>query len=163
MRNFLSVDNHNISRTFSLGQFDMIKKSWLTKPFALSIKVVILDDADRCLLLKRALTSKGNPGKWEFPGGKAEMREKFDEALLREVMEETGLTISLEHVAGAAESEMPARKVAYLIMEARLESGQVRLSSEHDDYAWVAPEELPTMDLAEQFRAFAQLYSKTDA
>jgi len=131
-----------------------------TKPFALSIKVVIRDDAGRCLLLKRSLSSKGNPGKWEFPGGKAELGEKFDEALLREVAEETGLTISLQRVSGAAESEMPTRKVAYLIMEARLESGQVRLSSEHDDYAWIAPEDLPMMDLAEQFRSFAETYSK---
>ncbi len=45
----------------------------MTKPFALSTKVVIRDDAGRCLLLKRALSSKGNPGKWEFPGGKAEI------------------------------------------------------------------------------------------
>ncbi len=138
----------------------MNAKTQSAKPFALSIKVVIRDDAGRCLLLKRSQSSKGNPGKWDFPGGKAELGEKFDEALLREVAEETGLTISLQHVAGAAESEMPTRKVAYLIMEARLESGQARLSGEHDDYVWIAPEELPTMDLAEQFRSFAQVYSQ---
>ncbi|MDE3090869.1 MAG: NUDIX domain-containing protein, partial [Chloroflexota bacterium] len=110
--------------------------------------------------LKRSTGSKGNPGKWEFPGGKAELGEKFDEALLREAAEETGLTISLQRVAGAAESEMPTRKVAYLIMEARLESGQVHLSSEHDDYAWITIEELSRMDLAEQFQSFARIYSQ---
>ena len=131
-----------------------------TKPFALSVKVVIRDDAGRCLLVKRSLSSKGNPGKWEFPGGKAEMGESFDAALLREVAEETGLTISLLHVAGAAESEMPTRQVAYIIMEGHLESGHVRLSSEHDEYAWVKPQELAAMDLAEQFRLFAEAYAK---
>lgn len=131
-----------------------------TKPFALSIKVVIHDDdAGRCLLLKRSPNSKGSPGKWEFPGGKVESGENFDAALLREVAEETGLTISLQHVVGSAEYELPSRKVAYLILDARVESGQVRLSSEHDDYAWVAPEELATMDLVEQFHPFAQAYS----
>ena len=44
-------------------------------------------------------------------------------------------------------------------MEARLESGEVRLSSEHIDFVWVAPRELPTMDLAEQFISFAHSYS----
>lgn len=131
-----------------------------TKPFALSIKVVIRDDAGRCLLLKRSLSSKGSPGKWEFPGGKAELGEKFDEALLREVTEESGLTISLQRVAGAAEFELSTRKIAYLIMEARLESGEVRLSSEHTDFVWVAPGELPAMDLAEQFTSFVHWYSK---
>ena len=131
-----------------------------TKPFALSVKVVIRDKAGQCLLLKRSLSSKGSPGKWEFPGGKAELEEKFDEALFREVTEETGLTISLQRVAGAAEFELPTRKIAYLIMEARLESGEVRLSSEHIDFIWVTPGELPTMDLAEQFISFAHWYSK---
>ncbi len=130
------------------------------KPFALSIKVVIRDEAGCCLLLKRSLSSKGSPGKWEFPGGKVEAGENFDAGLLREVAEETGLAISLQRVAGAAESESPTRKVAYLILEGRLESGQVRLSSEHTDYAWAAPQELPKMDLAEQFRPFAQAYSE---
>ena len=132
------------------------------KPFALSVKVVIRDETGHCLLLKRSLNSKGNPGKWEFPGGKAELGERFDEALLREVSEETGLTISLTHVAGAAEYELQARKVAYIIMEARLGSGQVHLSSEHDDFSWVASRELPTMDLEEQFMVFAQSYGKVD-
>lgn len=130
------------------------------KPFALSVKVVIRNQAGDCLLLKRSLLSKGNPGKWDFPGGKADLGEKFDEALLREVGEETGLTIAITRVAGAAEFELPARKVAYIIMEAQLTSGQVRLSSEHDDFIWVAPHTLPTMDLAEQFVPFAQTYSK---
>ncbi len=137
----------------------MNAKNQAPMPFALSVKVVIRDDAGRCLLLKRSLNSKGNPGRWDLPGGKAEMGESFDTALPREVAEETGLTISLERVAGAAESEMPTRKVAYLIMEARLQSGQVRLSSEHDDYAWVKPQDLASVDLAEQFREFAQAYS----
>ena len=44
----------------------------INKPFALSVKVVIRDQSGRILLLKRSLSSKGSPGKWEFPGGKAE-------------------------------------------------------------------------------------------
>lgn len=130
------------------------------KPFALSVKVVIRNEAGDCLLLKRSLSSKGNPGKWDLPGGKADLGEKFDEALLREVSEETGLTINITRVAGSAEFELPARKVAYIIMEGRLESGQVRLSSEHDDFTWIAPHKLSTMDLAEQFTDFAKSYAK---
>ena len=132
------------------------------KPLALSAKIVVRDKSGRCLLLKRSLSSKGNPGKWDLPGGKIDPGENFEQGLLREVAEETGLTISIQHAAGATESELPTRKVVYLILEGRLESGQVRLSSEHDEYAWVNRRELPKMELAEQFRAFAQVYSQTD-
>lgn len=117
----------------------------------------------RCLLLKRAMSSKGNPGKWEFPGGKIDPGESLDEALLREVAEETGLTVSIQGVAGTAESEAPTAKVVYLILERHVESGQARLSEEHDDYVWVDPEELPTVDLAAQFLPFARAYSQTHA
>lgn len=133
----------------------------LGKPIGLSVKMVVRDDAGRCLLLKRSMNSKGNPGKWEFPGGKIDPGESFDEALLREVVEETGLTISIQGVAGTAESELPTAKLVYLILEGRVESGQVRLSSEHDDYVWVDPRDLPTVDLAAQFRPFAEAYSRT--
>jgi 8-oxo-dGTP diphosphatase len=128
------------------------------KPFALSVKMVVRDAAGQCLLLRRSLSSKGNPGKWDLPGGKAELGEKFDEALLREVVEETGLMVSITRVAGSAQFELPARKIAYIIMEGRAESGDVRLSSEHDQFAWVARREMLTMDLAEQFVPFAESY-----
>jgi len=130
------------------------------KPLKLSVKIVVRDEAGRCLLLRRSLSSKGNPGKWDFPGGKIDPGESFDEALLREVAEETGLTISILGVAGTAESEAPAARVVYLILEGRVESGEVRLSEEHDDHAWVDPRYLPDMDLAVQFLPFARAYSE---
>ncbi len=130
------------------------------KPFALSVKVVIRNASGQCLLIKRSFKSKGSPGKWDLPGGKAEMGERFDEALLREVAEETGLSINLMHVAGSAECELPDRKVAYIIMEASLASGEVHLSREHDDFSWITLQEFPTMDLVEQFLPFAEMYQK---
>jgi mutator protein MutT len=128
-------------------------------PFTLSVKVIIRDPSGRVLLLRRSRNSRGSPGKWEFPGGKAELGEKFDEALLREVAEETALTIALTHVAGAVEHISPSRRLAYIIMEASLESGEVRLSSEHEDSAWVPLEQLPGMDLVDQFVDFAREYA----
>ncbi|ODS38085.1 MAG: hypothetical protein A7316_08555 [Candidatus Altiarchaeales archaeon WOR_SM1_86-2] len=130
------------------------------KPFVLSVKVVIRDDTGRCLLIKRSMSSKWSPGKWELPGGKIDPGESFDEALLREVDEETGLKISLQRVAGSAEFELETKKVACIVMEGHIESGQFQLSSEHDDYAWVPARELPKMDLAEPFLVFAKKYIK---
>ena len=131
----------------------------MPKPFRLSVKVVVLDDEGRCLLLKRSMSSKGNPGRWDFPGGKVDSGEDFEEALLREVTEETGLKISLERVLATAESESPAARVVYLIMKGRVESGQVKLSHEHDDFAWVPRRDLAAMDVAVQFAGFAKSYS----
>jgi 8-oxo-dGTP diphosphatase len=144
-------------------EMEVAKINQLRKPFVLSVRMLIHDENGRCLLLKRSVNNKSNVGKWEFPGGKIDPGEKIEDAMLREVAEETGLKVRLERVAGSAESEMPAVRVAYLIFEGTKEVGQVRLSNEHDDYVWVTPQELLRYDLIEQFRPFADSYARTHA
>lgn len=126
------------------------------KPYALSSKAVVRDPQGRCLLLRRSAASRHNAGLWEFPGGKLEAGESPDEGLVREVFEETGLQVIVSRVAGAAESELPDRKVAYLLFEALAPSSAVSLSSEHDAYEWVAPGRLHDKDLCPQFRSLAR-------
>ena len=132
----------------------------MRKPFKLSMKVVIRDEEGKCLLIKRSMQSKGNPGKWDFPGGKVDPGETFDEGLLREVFEETKLKISLEKPLTMIESESPANRVIYLFMEGNLVKGEVKLSEEHDDFTWVEPEKLEKMDLATQFIDFGKSYNE---
>jgi 8-oxo-dGTP diphosphatase len=86
------------------------------KPSASSAKVLVLDAKGRCLLLNCSMSSEGNPGKWDLPGGKVDVGENLEQGLLRKVAEETGLTISLQRVLGAAGPELPAKRVACLIL-----------------------------------------------
>ncbi len=122
------------------------------KPFALSVKVIIKDCEGRLLLLKRSMDSKNNPGKWDFPGGKIDPGETFDQALQREVLEETGLSVDIERHIGSTQSESPTHKIIYLMLEGSTESGLVELSEEHDNFLWTSPSELSSADLCEQFR-----------
>ncbi|MBN1539349.1 MAG: NUDIX domain-containing protein [Candidatus Thermoplasmatota archaeon] len=130
----------------------------MNKPFRLSVKVVILNDEGKLLLIKRSMSSKGNPGKWDFPGGKVDTGETFDEGLLREVFEETRLKISIERPLYVTESESPVSRVVYLFMEGKLKEGEVSLSEEHEDHTWVVRAELSKMDLATQFIEFGRKY-----
>ncbi|MGD0644665.1 MAG: NUDIX domain-containing protein [Candidatus Bathyarchaeia archaeon] len=130
------------------------------KPWGLSAYILISNHAGNCLLLKRSEKSKYSPGRWEPPGGKVNANEGLDTALLREVLEETSLRISIQHVVGASESQLPKINAVHLIFVGRVESGEVSLSDEHDDYIWANPSDFSSMELVEWFKSFAENYFK---
>lgn len=127
-----------------------------TQPFSLSVKAIVVDRDKRCLVLRRSMESKNNAGKWEFPGGKLDPGESFDEALEREVHEETGLAIRLIRPFDTAMSFLQDRRVVYLFMLAEAETDTVCLSDEHDAFQWVEASRLAEVDLAKQFQGVAR-------
>ncbi|MFA0832573.1 MAG: NUDIX domain-containing protein [Methanobacterium formicicum] len=117
--------------------------------FGLSVRVLLTDEDNKILILKRSTDSKTNPGKWEFPGGKVDQGESFDQALIREVYEETQLKISLEHVVGISEQNLHLIRAVHIIMSGKIIEGNLTLSSEHEGYAWVFFENLDKYELAD--------------
>ena len=122
------------------------------KPFRLTVKAVILDGQQRCLLVRRSAFNRSFVGCWEWPGGKVDEGEDFATALLREAREETGLEVQITGLAGATLYEMPALHMVLLCMEASIVSGELRLSEEHDDFAWVPLSELPQWNILETMK-----------
>ncbi len=122
------------------------------KPYSLSIKVIITDPEGRCLLLKRSESSKNNPGKWDLPGGKMDPGEQFEDTILREVVEETGLAMQLTGLAGSVESESPSFNIVNIIMTGIPESLSVCLSLEHQDFHWFHPHEIQALSMVEHLQ-----------
>lgn len=131
------------------------------EPYHVSAKVVVRNNDGRRLLLRRSLHGRLHPGQWELPGGKVDPGERIDEALLREVWEETGLRIRLERVVGSSQSRIEGKQIAYLFFDALHLSGKVRISQEHQAYRWVKLEEFLTHgDLARLYHGFAESYCR---
>lgn len=64
---------------------------------------IVYDDAGRLLLIRR-----GRPpqvGSWSLPGGRIEAGETAQQAVLREVAEETGLIVVPERLIGRVERD----------------------------------------------------------
>lgn len=108
----------------------------------MAVKAVITDAEGRQLLLRRSSESRNFVGLWEWPGGKLDPGESFADGLAREVMEECGLEVEFTGLAGSSEFEMPKVRVVMLCMHARVTSGELRISEEHDDFAWLTLEEI---------------------
>ncbi len=135
----------------------------MSKPYKLAVKAIILDQQNRCLLIRRSTACRSFVGKWEWPGGKLDDGEDFATALVREVHEETSLGIEITEFAGATGFEMPALHVVLLCMEARALGSAIRLSDEHDEFAWVPLTELSQWALADHVRPFMLEYANRKA
>lgn len=122
--------------------------------FGLAVRVLLTDKDGKILILKRSTNSKTNPGKWELPGGKVDQGESFDQALIREVYEETTLKIALDHVIGVSEQNLPFIRAIHIIMTGKITEGELNLCSEHEGYAWVYFEDLDNYELADWLNDF---------
>ncbi|EHR48727.1 Zn-finger containing NTP pyrophosphohydrolase [Saccharomonospora marina XMU15] len=99
---------------------------------------------DKVLLLKRPADDFMG-GIYELPSGKVEGEETLDAALIREVAEETGLTVtdivaylgSFDYTSGSGKK---SRQFNFAVSVARSEP--VRLT-EHDLYLWASLDEQP--------------------
>ena len=58
-----------------------------------------LIDADNRVLIAKRPAGKSMAGLWEFPGGKLEAGERPEEALVRELHEELGITTKIDCLA----------------------------------------------------------------
>lgn len=122
--------------------------------YGLAVRAIIINEDEKILIIKRSANSKTNPNKWELPGGKVDQNETFDQALIREVFEETNLKTNLNGVAGVSEQDLHLIRAVHIIMFANIIDGEVKLSSEHDGYAWVNFNDLSDYQLADWFENF---------
>lgn len=91
----------------------------------------------------RALaTQRRDNGRWEPPGGVLELGESITEGLVREVFEETGLTVEPETVTGVYKN-MKANVVA-IVFRCKVAGGELRTSDETQAFEWLTPDEIPT-------------------
>lgn len=118
-------------------------------------KAAILSPDGKVLILREAATGKNNTkvGYWGLIGGRLEPGETFEAALTREILEETGLTVRVGKPLYVGEWHPVIRDVPHQIiaifMECYSDTVDVRLSSEHDEFAWIKPADRSSYDMME--------------
>jgi 8-oxo-dGTP diphosphatase len=118
----------------------------------LAVSAAIFRDG-KVLLVRRA----GPPAKglWTLPGGRVEVGERLVDAVTREVMEETGLTIDVIGLAGYRESILSdavgdrGRHFVILPFAARWVAGEVALNDELDDSRWLSIDAVTALQTTE--------------
>lgn len=116
-------------------------------------KAVIVNAEGKVLILREAKTYKEgtNIGRYHMPGGRLEAGETYDEGLLREVSEETGLIVEPLYPIYVGEWRPVIKGVPHQIIAiftvCKAISGKVRLSEEHDDFKWINPKDYKKYDI----------------
>ncbi len=101
---------------------------------------LLLNERGKVLFLLRSPTSTHWPGEWQFPEGKIEKGETSEDAVKREIKEETNLNVHKITFLGKRSVQMTwkdevvlAHRDVFLVDW----SGSVTLSGEHSQYKWV--------------------------
>ena len=92
--------------------------------------------------------SKSMGGKWEFPGGKIEIGETKEEALVREIKEELDSDIVVDKYLMTVEHDYSTFHITMHAYLCTLVKGELTLK-EHNDSIWLTKEELLSLDWAE--------------
>ena len=109
-----------------------------------AMKAFIVHDGKVLLLRESSKYSDGaNVGKFDVVGGRVEPGQRFDESLLREITEETGLNVKIGRPFFVNEWRPVVRGEQWQIVgtffECLAESEDVKLSADHSEFTWIDP------------------------
>ena len=112
----------------------------------LTVDAVAIDN-DKILLIKR----KYEPfkGKWALPGGRVECGERVEEAVLRELKEETGLDGEIVRLVGVYSDPNRDPRGHYVTVVFLVKvKGELRANTDAEEAKWFPLSEVPWDDLA---------------
>lgn len=113
------------------------------------VRLIVPDEHDRILLVKRD-HSRHASGKWCLPGGKIDYEDTVEEAVRRELYEETNLTVNELKFLFYQDSlplEAGGMHCINLYFECRC-SGEIALNEESSQFIFLRPEDVSSYRLA---------------
>lgn len=107
-------------------------------------------------------TDGSNAGSYDVVGGRVTPGERFDESLLREIREETGLTVRIGRPFFVNELRPVVRGEQWHVIgtffECFADSSEVILSSDHSEYIWINPADFAEYPIIENLKPAFESY-----
>jgi 8-oxo-dGTP diphosphatase len=115
-----------------------------------ALKAIVVKNG-KILILKRSSKEDCFQEMWDIPGGRINFGEEPEEALRREVKEETGLEIEVIKPVRVWTffKDNGRTQVIGITLLCKHKSGRVKLSEEHEDFKWVEPREIENYNIHE--------------
>lgn len=128
------------------------------------IAAICIESEGRLLLLKRGL-NQPEGGTWCLPAGKLEMGETPIEAAIRELIEETDITLDRSDLESFGKLYIRKSHISYIcyLFRAKLKQmPKVQLSFEHTAFQWVTPLEREKLPLILGSKELLALYDHSN-
>ena len=114
---------------------------------------VVKNAEGRILICRR----KGElEGLWEFPGGKREKGETFQQCLERELMEELELPVEAGETLGSVLRRNGDRTIWLVFVSAKPKGDVSMILHDHGKAAWVLPTEMNQYEFCPADKAFVE-------
>ena len=110
----------------------------------------------KVLVLKRSPKEKFLPGYWEMPGGKVEFGEDINEAVVREVKEETNLDVRVIEPYSAFsyvsdDGNRHTVDIQYLV-EPVGNIDNLEITDAHEEARWIQREEINSLAISDSMK-----------
>lgn len=106
------------------------------------IKSIVMHPTEQTfVLIKRSDEEFIRPNTWDIPGGSINFGELHQDALSREVMEETGLSITYDKIVNMVTSYDATKNMYCIIVGAACtaQDAIIKISNEHQEHQWITP------------------------
>ena len=141
-----------------------MKREYPTSPVA-GVAAVVFRGSEVLLVRRGNQPSKGKLG---IPGGVVELGETAEEAVVREVKEETGIRVKPLRVLDVLDSivrdDEGGIRFHYVLLEFLCEplGGELRASSDASDALWAPLERFEELDVMPRTRAFIEKVAREE-
>lgn len=102
---------------------------------SVSVAGIVVRDDGRVLVIRR-----DDNGLWEAPGGVLELDESFEDGVRREVLEETGLQVTVQRLTGVYKNL--THGIVALVYRCRPAEGITHPTAEAREVRWMTREEV---------------------
>jgi len=113
----------------------------------INVVAAVIKDENGKILITQWKLKKAQGGLWEFPGGKIELNETKEDAIVREIKEELDIDIKVESYLSEKVFNYPEKDINLIALECKKINGEIKLF-EHEDYRWVENCELVNFEFA---------------
>lgn len=105
-----------------------------------AVNIIIPDNQNNILILKRSSNDKSYPNFWDLPGGRVNGNETLKETAEREAKEESNLNIKLDNDYFYIH-RCPDKKINIYAFQTEPVAGKVITSREHTEFRWIGKNE----------------------